>query len=164
MGVMKGYEDHTFRPNEEVTRTQFASMIVRALGLQSMGSTLKFEDQSAIPSWAAGDVAAAVDTGILRGYEVNGKMFFEPSEKITRAEMSVMLANALKAKTHKQTNKEGNFADLASIPQWAQASVKAGVEAGILGGFADHTFRPENNATRAEAAATIYKLLEALYL
>jgi hypothetical protein len=91
-------------------------------------------------------------------------MFFEPSEKITRAEMSVMLANALKAKTHKQTNKEGNFADLASIPQWAQASVKAGVEAGILGGFEDHTFRPENNATRAEAAATIYKLLEALYL
>ncbi|WP_440960963.1 S-layer homology domain-containing protein [Paenibacillus nitricinens] len=164
MGVMKGYEDHTFRPNEEVTRTQFASMIVRALGLQSMGSTMKFADQSAIPSWAANDVAAAVNAGILRGYEVNGKMFFEPLEKITRAEMSVMLANALNANAHKQTDKEGNFADLTSIPQWAQASVKAGVKAGILGGFEDHTFRPENHATRAEAAATIYKLLEALYL
>jgi hypothetical protein len=129
-----------------------------------MGSTMKFADQSAIPSWAANDVAAAVNAGILRGYEVNGKMFFEPLEKITRAEMSVMLANALNANAHKQTDKEGNFADLTSIPQWAQVSVKAGVEAGILGGFEDHTFRPENHATRAEAAATIYKLLEALYL
>ncbi|CAH1054310.1 S-layer homology domain-containing protein [Paenibacillus pseudetheri] len=164
MGVMKGYEDHTFRPNEDVTRTQFASMIVRALGLQSTGSTVKFADQSAIPGWAADDVAAAVNAGILRGYDVNGKMFFEPSEKITRAEMSVMLANALKANVHKQTDKEGNFADLTSIPQWAQVSVKAGAAAGILGGFEDNTFRPEINATRAEAAATLYKLLEALYL
>ncbi|WP_419885379.1 S-layer homology domain-containing protein [Paenibacillus sp. B-A-8] len=164
MGIMKGYEDHTFRPNEDVTRAQFASMIVRALGLQTTGSTVKFEDQSAIPAWAAGDVAAAVDAGILRGYDVNGKKFFEPSEKITRAEMSVMLANALKVNAHKQTDNEGNFVDLASIPQWAQSSVQAGVEAGILGGFEDHTFRPENNATRAEAATTLYKLLEALYL
>ncbi|WP_375104231.1 S-layer homology domain-containing protein [Paenibacillus sp. RS8] len=164
MGIMKGYEDHTFRPNEDVTRAQFASMIVRALGLQTTGSTVKFEDQSAIPAWAAGDVAAAVDAGILRGYDVNGKKFFEPSEKITRAEMSVMLANALKVNAHKQTDNEGNFVDLASIPQWAQSSVQAGVEAGILGGFEDHAFRPENNATRAEAATTLYKLLEALYL
>lgn len=164
MGIMKGYEDHTFRPNEDVTRAQFASMIVRALGLQTTGSTVKFEDQSDIPAWAAGDVAAAVDAGILRGYDVNGKKFFEPSEKITRAEMSVMLANALKVNAHKQTDNEGNFVDLASIPQWAQSSVQAGVEAGILGGFEDHTFRPENNATRAEAATTLYKLLEALYL
>lgn len=164
MGIIKGYEDHTFRPNEDVTRAQFASMIVRALGLQTTGSTVKFADQSTIPAWAAGDVAAAVDAGILRGYDVNGKMFFEPSEKITRAEMSVMLANALKANAHKQSVKEVNFADLASIPQWAQASVKAGVEAGLLGGFEDHTFRSENNATRAEAAATLYKLLDALYL
>lgn len=164
MGIMKGYEDHTFRPNEDVTRAQFASMIVRALGLQTTGSTVKFEDQSAIPAWVAGDVAAAVDAGILRGYDVNGKKFFEPSEKITRAEMSVMLANALKVNAHKQTDNEGNFVDLASIPQWVQSSVQAGVEAGILGGFEDHTFRPENNATRAEAATTLYKLLEALYL
>jgi hypothetical protein len=162
MEVMKGFGDQSFRPDEKVTRAQFASIIARALGLQSTGNAASFADQNAIPAWASEDIAAAVEAGIIRGYEAGGKTFFKGSAVITRAEMSVMLANALNAAPHKQGGSGTDFADHSAIPQWAAASIEAGAAAGILGGFEDQTFRPERTATRAEAATAIYKLLEAL--
>ncbi|OKP85631.1 hypothetical protein A3844_15335 [Paenibacillus helianthi] len=162
MGVMKGFEDQSFRPNEPVTRAQFASIIARALGLQASGSAAGFADQGNIPAWAAGDVAAAVESGIIKGYASGGQAVFRGSEKITRAEMSVMLANALSTGSATLTGSSIVLADQSAIPAWAQASVKAGIAAGILGGFEDNTFRPDKTATRAEAAAAIYKLLTAL--
>ncbi|MNO26026.1 Endoglucanase precursor [compost metagenome] len=164
MGVMKGFEDQSFRPNEPVTRAQFASIIARALGLKASGSPAAFTDQSAIPAWAAGDVAAAVSSGILQGYESAGQSFFRGSENITRAEMSVMLANALKTSSVTVTAGDSStvLADQSVIPAWAEDSVKAGMTAGILSGFEDKTFRPDKTATRAEAAAAVYKLLAAL--
>lgn len=162
MGVMKGFEDQSFRPNESVTRAQFASIIARALGLKASGSAAEFADQSNIPAWAAGDVAAAVESGIIKGYESGGQTVFKGSEKITRAEMSVMLANALNTGSATLTGSSTVLADQSDIPAWAQASVKAGIAAGILGGFEDNTFRPDKTATRAEAAAAVSKLLAAL--
>ncbi|MGN7762144.1 immunoglobulin-like domain-containing protein [Paenibacillus sp. 22594] len=162
MGVMKGFEDQSFRPNESVTRAQFASIIVRALGLKASGSAAEFADQGSIPAWAAGDVAAAVESGIIQGHASGGQAVFRGSEKITRAEMSVMLANALSTGSATLTGSGIVLADQSAIPAWAQASVKAGIAAGILGGFEDNTFRPDKTATRAEAAAAIYKLLAAL--
>ncbi|MFC3747486.1 immunoglobulin-like domain-containing protein [Paenibacillus sp. GCM10012306] len=162
MEVMKGYDDHSFRPDEKVTRTQFATLIARALGLQSSGNAVSFADQEAIPAWAAGDIAAAVEAGIIRGYEVGGKTIFKGSEVITRAEMSVMLASALNSAPHKKTSSSITFVDRSAIPQWAAASIETGAAAGILGGFEDQTFRPERTATRGEAATAIYRLLEAL--
>ncbi|NUU59777.1 immunoglobulin-like domain-containing protein [Paenibacillus agri] len=162
MGVMKGFDDHSFRPDEKVTRTQFATLIARALGLQSSGNAASFADQEAIPAWAAGDIAAAVEAGIIRGYEVGDKTIFKGSEVISRAEMSVMLANALNSAPHKKTSDSITFTDRSAIPQWAAASIETGAAAGILGGFEDQTFRPEHTATRGEAATAIYRLLDAL--
>lgn len=162
MEVMQGFEDHSFRPNDAVTRAQFASIIVKALDLKPSGSSMQFADDNQIPSWATGDVAAAVEAGIIHGYNEGGKSIFKASEQITRAEMSVMLVNAMNTTPQQPVTNAVEFADSATIPVWAQSAVNAALAAGILDGFGDHTFRPEQIATRAEAAATVYKLLTAM--
>ncbi|MEC0227826.1 S-layer homology domain-containing protein [Paenibacillus alba] len=162
MKAIQGYEDYTFHPEQTVTRAQFASMLVKTLGLQGLESSTKFADDSQIPAWAKADIAAAVKAGILSGYEVDGKSAFKAEQTITRAEMSMMIANALKAVPSKAVDGLKPFQDASSIPAWAQSSVSAAVTAGILSGYEDNTFRANNLATRAEAAAMIYKLLDSL--
>ncbi|MGO4270455.1 S-layer homology domain-containing protein, partial [Paenibacillus sp. TAF58] len=130
--------------------------------LQVSTGTLNFADESKIPTWAKADVAAAVKAGFISGYEENGELVFKAGQTITRAEMSVIIASALKASTKKADHGLKSFQDAAKIPDWALASVSAAVSAGVLKGYEDNTFRANNVATRAEAAAMIYKLLEAL--
>jgi hypothetical protein len=161
MNVIQGYEDNTFRPKETVTRAAFAKMIVGALGLPVASGNTSFADNSDIPAWARAEVAAAVQAGILKGYEQNGKTFFKASQTITRAEMSVMIANALNAK---EASAQISFQDAAAIPAWAKASINTAVTAGILKGYDDLSFKPDRVATRAEAAAMIYRLLDSLHI
>jgi hypothetical protein len=97
----------------------------------------------------------------LKGYEQNGKTFFKASQTITRAEMSVMIANALNAK---EASAQISFKDAAAIPAWAKASINTVVTAGILKGYDDLSFKPDRVATRAEAAAMIYRLLDSLHI
>ncbi|WP_169090612.1 S-layer homology domain-containing protein [Paenibacillus sp. PL91] len=161
MNVIQGYEDNTFRPEKTVTRAAFAKMIAQALGLPAASGNTSFADNSEIPAWARADVAAAVQAGILKGYEQNGKMFFKATQTITRAEMSVMIANALNAKA---ASAQISFKDAAAIPAWAKASIDTAVTAGILKGYDDLSFKPDRVASRAEAAAMIYRLLESLHI
>ncbi|WP_053373141.1 S-layer homology domain-containing protein [Paenibacillus sp. FJAT-27812] len=164
MNVIQGFEDNTFRPDVTVTRAAFAKMIVQALGLPAASGNTSFADNNEIPAWAKGDVAAAVQAGILKGYEQNGKTWFKASQTITRAEMSVMIANALKANSQQPANAEISFKDAAAIPAWAKSSINTAVTAGILTGYKDLTFRSDREASRAEAAAMIYRLLDSLHI
>jgi hypothetical protein len=164
MKVISGYPDHTFRPVEKVTRAQFAKMLVEALGLPITDSAVTFADNSDIPVWAKSAVAAAVKAGYIHGYEEKGTMLFKPEQTITRAEMAVLIAKALQTEVTPANSKAIRFKDETDIPGWAKSSVAAAASAGILNGFEDGTFRSSNVATRAEAAAMIYKLLEALHI
>lgn len=163
-GSEMGFENRTFQPEQTATRGQFAKMVAEALGLRADGKATAFTDRQDIPSWAQASAAAAVQAGLLQGYEENGKTFFKASQTITRAEMAVIIANALKTEAIRKGNGNADvsFQDEANIPSWAQSSVKAAVSSGILNGYEDRTFRSSNVATRAEAAAMIYKLLNAL--
>ena len=92
-GMVAGYPDGTFRPDHPITRAEFTVMLVRALRLEGTGAPLTFTDRDQIGSWAAEAIGLAVEAGIVRGYEDGS---FRPDEPITRAEMAVMIANALK--------------------------------------------------------------------
>lgn len=164
MNVIQGFEDGTFHPEEKVTRAAFAKMIVQALGLPAASGTASFADNSDIPAWAGADVAAAVQAGILKGYEQNGKTLFKPNQTITRAEMSVMIANALKANEQQPASAEMTFKDAAAIPAWAKDSINRAVSEGIITGYTDLTFRSDRAASRAEAAAMIFRLLDRLHI
>ncbi|SFE69057.1 protein of unknown function [Paenibacillus algorifonticola] len=164
MNVIQGFEDQSFRPEDTVTRAQFAKMVAAALGLQTSAETTEFADDKEIPAWAKASVAAAVKAGLIHGYKENGAVLFKADQTITRAEMSTIIAGALSMVEQNTANSAGQvqFQDASSIPAWAQPSVNTAVTAGILNGYEDHTFRSGQAASRAEAAAMIYKLLQAL--
>ncbi|MCI3926216.1 cadherin-like beta sandwich domain-containing protein [Paenibacillus sp. TRM 82003] len=165
MNVIQGFEDQTFRPEEKVTRTEFAKMLVRALGIRVSGTSPKFDDESEIPAWAKQDIAAAVEAGIINGYHDNGKLLFKGNQTITRAEMAAMIVRAIgHTGGGVAKDEEVSFRDAVRIPEWARGSVHSVVTQGIMTGYEDHSFRPGQAASRAESAAILYRLLEKLYI
>ena len=88
VGVIAGYSDGTFRPNEKVTRAQAAMMIGRALNLDGTKRSAAFSDVSDSHQ-ASGYIASAAEAGIIKGYQ-NGT--FRPDETVTRGQMAIFLS------------------------------------------------------------------------
>ena len=150
-GLVNGFEDGTFHPDDTVTRAQFVKMIISALG-NDMEEVVEqtFSDVST-EAWYAPYVEMAYKYGIIAGDGV----YFYPDNNITRQEMAVMTARAFGI----ESGSDITFNDGDSIADWAVESVKAISGAGIMGGYEDNTFRPEDNTTRAQAAAVIDRIL-----
>lgn len=92
-GIVQGYEDHTLRIDRAITRSEMAAIIVRALQLPpASGDKPPFVDQAQIPAWAQPAVAAAAESGLIRG---RGNHVFAPLASPTRAEaVTIILAAA----------------------------------------------------------------------
>lgn len=156
-GVLKGYEDGTFRPDKNVTREEFVAMIVRALFETDETAVQQFADVE--PSaWYASDIATAVKLSITDG---KGDMF-GVGEYITRQDMCTMLVRAAKASNISlPTNYNTTiFADEYAIADYAKDSVSALQHAGIINGIEDNLFAPDASANRAMAAKVIYMLMQ----
>ncbi|GAA3401162.1 S-layer homology domain-containing protein [Paenibacillus hodogayensis] len=91
--VISGYDDGTFRPDAEITRSEMAVMVARALG-QSAAATAEsgFADDEDIPSWARGATEDLKKLGIMEGKGANQ---FAPGDKTTRAEAVTVLLKML---------------------------------------------------------------------
>ncbi|QJD83838.1 S-layer homology domain-containing protein [Cohnella herbarum] len=157
LGVVFGYSDGTFRPDENVTHAEFASMIIRALKPEGEGTPLVFKDKNEIGAWAVKPVQQAVKLGIIKGGS-DGK--FRPSANISRAEMIAMVIRASGLEEDK--GKPTVFADDADIPGWAKPSVSKAEETGIIivGGLPEGKFAPLTPSTRADAASAIVRMLK----
>lgn len=146
LGVIKGDGDGSIRPEDRITREEVASLLVGALGLQSVdGATVDPADNSS--AWAAGVLQAAKDAGIMQGDEfghMNG------CDYATRAEVTVMIARAAKI-TSDDLSVLDKFSDAGSIPDWAQASIAGMVAQGKMNGYEDSTLRLDNLIIRSEA-------------
>lgn len=99
-GIVTGYNDNTFRPSREITREEMASILIRAMNLQSEANSsqnkeLYFNDASGIQSWARGAVVVAVNRGLVKGYSDNT---FGPRLSATRAEAITMIVKMLDAR------------------------------------------------------------------
>ncbi|WP_096202388.1 X2-like carbohydrate binding domain-containing protein [Bacillus sp. FJAT-45350] len=151
-GAIGGYQDGTFRPNNQITRAEFAAILVRAMNIQGTG-TREFQDTRS--HWAKDAIAIASENRIVNGYS---KHQFGPNDPVTREQMVVMVARAGKlpivdgGRTH--------FNDQQQISLWAEAYIHSIVESNIASGFSDNTFRPKQQATRAEAATIIKRMLQ----
>lgn len=159
-GVLAGYEDGTFRPEQPVTRAEFAAMINRAFpNRPAIRPAINFVD---VPSnfWGKGGIDRAYTTGFLAGYPGN---VFRPSENIPRAQVLVSLTNGLgfiasPGSSIGQT--VGIFADASAIPDYARSSVAAATERRMVVNFPDiRILNPNRVATRAEVAANVYQAL-----
>jgi len=153
-GIVAGYPDKTFRPDRPVTRSEFAALLIRALGIQEQpGST--FADCAG--KWCAGAVEAACRAGLVRG---TGEARFEPDRAITRQEAAVIIARALEVSgTRLEKGSLESFADREEIAGWAREQAALAAGAGIVRGSGGR-FEPQRDATRAEAVVMLQRLLD----
>lgn len=155
--IIKGFPDGGFRPNEPVTRAQFAAMVSKAVNKAPVRGGVSFVDVAS-SYWAATAIQTSYTTGFLSGYPGN---VFEPNQNIPRVQVLVSLANGLNysvsqaPETILQT-----YADSSSIPNYARNSVAAATENRLVVNYPNVQFlNPNQTATRAEVAAFIYQAL-----
>jgi hypothetical protein len=158
-GIVSGYPNGTFLPNANITRAEFASMLAIVLDLNTSGTTGTFTDVT-IGDWFYGSVNAAATAGLVSG---TGNDLFAPNALITREEMAVMVAKALGTKAPAVNGTELNaFSDNSTVDSWAVTSMEEAIKAGIINGMTANTLAPLADATRAQAAVMIYKMLTVL--
>lgn len=165
-GIIKGMGDGRFAPGEPLTRAQFATMMMLALGKEAqLMPSISFSDVKDT-DWYAGYVEKAAALGLIQGYP-DGT--FRPEQFLTRQEMLII---AVKAKGI--TINDGDvsddllavFADESRISDWARGYVAYAENMGIIehGNMAVETdkgllFDGQKTTVRAEAAMTIYLML-----
>lgn len=159
--IVKGTSATKFEPKRNITRAEFAALVVRALGLDVSGTTSKFKDVSS-DKWYAATIATAVNAGLITGYE-DGT--FKPNANITRKELAAIVTRAIKfaGKDVTLTDEQisaalANFKDAGSLG-WAKGEVAVAVSEGIVNGQTATTVAGNANANRAEAATMIARFL-----
>ena len=90
-GIISGYEDATFRPDQTITRQEAAAMLNNAFGLEASTDVSKFTDAGKIASWATAHVGAVANAELMNG---DAAGTFRPTGTLTRAELASILMNA----------------------------------------------------------------------
>ena len=161
VGIIGGKEDGKFHPEAQITRAEFLKLLAMASGKdltsQRLGGSFSDVPENA---WYTKYVYWGVREKIINGV---GDGCFAPDSPITRQQIAVILwrynKNAL-GKIMPRYQKT-YFKDASAVSSWAKKEVEAVEGAGIIRGYSDRTFRPQNNASRAEAAQILYKYLSA---
>ncbi|MBV6717567.1 OmpL47-type beta-barrel domain-containing protein [Paenibacillus chitinolyticus] len=161
-GIVSGFENGTFRPQEQVTRAQFTVMLTQAYAealrqLEKPAPASGFADSAGIPAWAAEAVALAQRAGIATGY---GDGTFRPDAPVTRAEMLTLAAKAAQLQPVPAGALHELYADADEIPGWAAGYVAAAQQKGLVQGRGPRTFDPLGYTTRAEAVTLLLRMLE----
>lgn len=153
-GVVNGMTATTYEPEGKLTRAQFVKLLACSLAdaetLKTYEGKHPFKDSEG--HWAEAYIAWAKDKGIVEGVSATE---FDPEAPITREQMATIFGRyALKQgiELPKSDNAAGSFPDADKISEYAREFVELMRIAGILNGYEDGTFRPQNTATRAEAA------------
>ncbi len=153
-GVINGYDDGTYKPAGTVKRGEFVKLVIAAC----LPSDI---DPDEIPTefnhWAAGYVWVAEQYGVLEPGEFNLDNIEKP---ITRLEMVRLVSNAdifMKENMVEDKKLEQDFIDVAEISDEDYALLCHAVNRGLIKGYEDYTFKPENTMNRAEAATMIWR-------
>ncbi|BAY12119.1 S-layer homology domain-containing protein [Calothrix sp. NIES-2098] len=156
-GVIAGFPDGSFRPEEPVTRAQFAAMVNKAFQKAPQRQAINFTD---VPSnyWASSAIQQAYTIGFLSGYPGNR---FEPNQAIPRQQVLVSLANGLEYSPRATVeNTLQYFNDAYNIADYARSPIAAATEKQIVVNYPNVKFlNPTATATRAQVAAFIYQAL-----
>ncbi|MFI3210710.1 MAG: S-layer homology domain-containing protein, partial [Peptostreptococcaceae bacterium] len=147
-GIIMGYEDNTFRPNNVITRAEFTTMINRYFGfdLETVPGDSIFSDVQKY-DWYHDTVSIGATRGFINGYS-DGT--FKPNNEITREEACKILAVILKAEDP-TIDLTFLFDDANSVSPWAKEFVEGILETGIMQGDANNNLNPKGNLTRAES-------------
>ena len=156
-GIYVGYEDGTFKPAATITYAEFTTIVTRAYCLKN-GLTAP----SAIPGgqWYDGVFAFAASNGLMTANQFAGK----ENAPITRSDVALLVSNALpaipaSADTAASLAKFADASSLSSLSATYRGAIAKIADAGIVVGDTQNRFNPSSNATRAEAAAFVSRLL-----
>jgi len=156
-GILSGFPDGSFRPNQPVTRAQFAAMVRQAFRKSPMRPAVSFTD---VPEtyWAIGAVREAYTTGFMSGFPEGN---FLPDANISRSQVLVSLANGMSYAANGSVNNTLQvYDDSNAIQDWARPSIAAATQKQIVVNYPNvQTLNPNRDATRAEVAAVIYQAL-----
>lgn len=159
-GYFNGVADKTFAPADNMTRAMFVTVLFRFHGAKGDRSQSAFTDV-APGEWYTDAINWAAANRIVDGVG-NGK--FAPNDPITRAQMCTMIERYLDLYrkawkvTLPETGSVSVMVDESAIPAYALAAVKQCQRHGLVNGFEDGTFRPNDLSTRAQVAAVIYRM------
>ncbi|WP_159881444.1 YDG domain-containing protein [Paenibacillus puerhi] len=159
--IVNGYDDKRFKPDDAITRAEFAAILVKAMALRPSGSQPDFDDVKA-GAWYVEAVSAAHEYGIISGYDDGS---FKPERTITREEAMAMIAKAMRI-TKLDTvisesdihNRLAGFKDNGEVSEWAKAFVALCIRLGIVQGD-DTGLSAKESISRAETAAIVRRML-----
>ncbi|HHV78853.1 MAG TPA: S-layer homology domain-containing protein [Firmicutes bacterium] len=161
-GVISGIGQGRFAPEKQVSRAEFAKMVVYAIGKGEAatggGQTKRFSDVKP-EDWFAPFVEVVQSRGIMVGSDG----MFRPVDGVTRVEAAVVLARLFGGGVAAGAG-IGEFADAGDIPEWARSAVVVARACGVIKGYPDGTFKPFDKVTRAEAAAMVARYMDAVGL
>lgn len=158
-GLVAGYGDGTFRPNQDATRAEFVKLLVLAAGHQeTRPAQASFAD---VPPqhWAYGYVQSAVASGILVPSDYGAN--FGPNAKLTRREMAMLMTRArnLEQRATELRDAPLAYTDASDIPAWARGYIGVVTELGLMQGYPDGRFRPGGTALRSEVTSVLTRYL-----
>ncbi|MBE8967000.1 fasciclin domain-containing protein [Nostocales cyanobacterium LEGE 12452] len=157
--VISGFPDGTYRPNQPVTRAEFAALIQKAFSNQNRVRQLSAGGFSDVPAnyWAAAAIQNAYETGFLAGYPGN---VFRPNQEIPRVQGIVALSSGLGLTGGDTSTLTNYYNDASAIPEYAVGSVAAATVGNLVVNYPDvKQLNPQQSLTRAEAAALLYQAL-----
>ncbi|WP_349408662.1 C40 family peptidase [Pseudalkalibacillus sp. SCS-8] len=149
--IINGYDQSLFKPNNSITRAEVATMLAKTFNLPLEDGAPMAKD---IPSnhWAKEEINAVMKKGFFGGY-ADGT--FHPDKPITRSEIASLFTRAFNL----SNNGSGIAFSDVSKGYWAYTSIQTLTANNIAGGYSDNTFRPKNNATRAEFSVFLHRAL-----
>lgn len=178
LGVITGYEDGTIRPNQHVTRAEFAKMVVQSFELGATAESASVENagftaaataasvnfKDVLPGqWYYNSIAAAVEAGVIKGHDNNT---FKPNDLITREQMASMVSRALTAKgivINVSETKAMDFIDASEIRNDHKDDVRILSHLEIITGNTDKTFKPLESSTRWMVAVVMLRAREQVF-
>jgi len=144
---INGFENGTVRPNDLITRAQLAQIVYSLYYKSGDVSGVNYSEVSS-SHWAYNAISFVSAQGYMTGYP-DGT--FKPDSPITRAEIATVISRL----KNLQNSQQATFTDVSG--HWATEHINKLVAAGFISGYPDNTFKPNDNATRAEAVSIISK-------
>ena len=146
---INGFADGTFRPDQGITRAEMAAILARTV---AVGTGIKADYADLQQThWAYDEIQQVIQSGLMKGYP-DGQ--FKPDQRMTRAELAA-IAFALK-----DLSAAAGWSYTDTQDHWAEQMIEAVRTAGLMNGYPDGSFRPNNTVTRAEVVVLMNRLLD----
>ena len=152
-GIMKGYPDGSFKPNNKISKAEYITLINRTFDISSTGY-ISYPDVKST-AWYYDEIVKADAFGYL--FTFSNKV--NPDANLTREEAAAMFGKLLGL----SGSNTSTFTDSGQFSDWSRDYIGAVADAGIINGYPDGSFRPKETITRAEVARVVCNVIGNYY-